>query len=211
MKQITIKRDGTGKVTFQTVSIDTTENVFFTNQDPKSEHWPAFPPKPPSTKYQPFTQNKLGASPSPNSSQCNVPPPDDLTPPNNQVTYGCQVAGHGNEQGIINVFAPLAEADDTTLAPATKGKAIAVQPLVTGGMSPYTISGQQFQVTDKNGKVLQSGSGIGPGLKLNPSSDSSGITVSGTPTVSGTYNFTFTVNDAMGRNLQQSQYTMVVT
>jgi hypothetical protein len=210
MKQINIKRDGTGKVTFDTVSIDTTENVFFTNLDPKSEHWPAFPPQPPSTQYQPFTQNKLGASPSPNSSQCIVPPPSNLTPPSNQVIYGCQVQGHGAEKGIINVFAPLAAADDTTLTPATKGKAIASQQVVTGGMSPYVISGQQFQVTDSNGKVIQSGSGIGPGLKLNASTNSNGISVSGTPTISGTYNFTFNVDDAMGRNLQQTQYEMVV-
>lgn len=199
MTQINIKRDGTGKVTFDTVSIDTTDNVIFTNLDPKSEHWPT------------LATNKLGAYPSPNSSQCNVPPPADLNPPNNQVTYTCKITGHGNEKGIINVFAPLAEADDTTLAKATKGKAIAEQQVVVGGMSPYAISGQLFQVTDKNGNVIKSGSGIGPGLKLNASTNSSGITVTGTPTLSGTYNFTFTVNDAMGKNLQQTQYKMVVT
>jgi hypothetical protein len=77
-------------------------------------------------------------------------------------------------------------------------------------MSPYAISGQQFQVTDSNGNIIKSGSGIGPGLKLNASTNSSGITVSGTPTMSGTYNFTFTVNDGMGKNLQQTQYVMVV-
>ncbi|HEY0101667.1 MAG TPA: hypothetical protein VGB76_22270 [Pyrinomonadaceae bacterium] len=205
MKQINIKRDNTGKVTFDTVSVDTTENVFFTNLDPQAEHWPAF------ANQQPFTTNKLGAAPSPNSSQCPVPPPSDLTPPNNQVTYGCQIAGHQNEKGTINVFAPLAAADNTTLASATKGKPIAAQPVVVGGMSPYAISGQQFQVTDKNGNVLKSGAGIGPGLTLNPSPNSDGISVTGTPTMSGTYNFTFTVNDAMGRNLQQTQYVMVVT
>jgi hypothetical protein len=211
MKQINIKRDGTGKVTFQTVSIDTTDNVFFTNLDPKAAHWPTFP------NNQTFATNQIGASPSANSSQCTVPPPDDLTPPNNQVTYGCRIAGHGSEKGIINVFAPLAAVENdppesvTTLKPATKGKAIAAQPVVTGGMSPYVISGQQFQVTDKNGNVLKSGSGIGPGLQLNPSTNSSGITVSGTPTMSGTYTFTFTVDDAMGGNLQQTQYVMVVT
>jgi hypothetical protein len=198
MKQINIKRDGTGKVTFDTVSIDTTENVFFTNLDTQAEHWPT------------LATNKLGAAPSPNSSQCTVSPPADLNPPNNQVTYRCQINGHGNEQGIINVFAPLAEAEETTLTPATKGKAIAAQQVVTGGMSPYAISGQQFQVTDKNGNVIKSGAGIGPGLKLNASTNSNGISVTGTPTMSGTYNFTFTVNDAMGRNLQQTQYVMVV-
>jgi hypothetical protein len=133
------------------------------------------------------------------------------------VVYGCQIKGHGAEKGIINVFAPLAAVVNsppgpvTVLKPATKGTAIAVQPVVTGGMSPYDISGQQFQITDNKGNVIKSGAGIGPGLKLNPSTDSSGITVSGTPTMSGTYNFTFVVNDAMGKNLQQAQYSMVVT
>lgn len=205
MKQIKIKRDSTGKVTFDTVSIDTTENVFFTNLDTQAAHWPTFP------NNQPFATNQLGPAPSPNSSQCTVPTPAKLNPPNNRVIYGCKIAGHGNEQGVINVFAPLAAVDDTTLTPATRGKAISPpQPVVTGGMSPYAVSGQLFQVTDKNGNVLSSGSGIGPGLSLSLSSDSSGISVIGTPTMSGTYNFTFTVNDAMGRNLQQTQYTLVV-
>ena len=209
MKQINIKRDSTGKVTFDTVSIDTTDNVFFTNLDTQSEHWPAFPPKPPSTQYQPFTTNKIGASPSPNSSQCPVSKPASLLPPGNQVVYGCQIKGHEQERGLINVFAPLAAAT-TKLKPATKGQAIPAQQVVSGGMSEYVISGAQFEITDKNGNVIQSGSGIGPGLQLNASTNSSGITVSGTPTVSGTYNFTFTVNDAMGKNLQQTQYVMVV-
>jgi len=58
--------------------------------------------------------------------------------------------------------------------------------------------------------VIRSGSGIGPGLQLNARASGQGITVSGTPTVAGTYRFTFIVNDAMGRNLQQTQYSMLV-
>ncbi|HYP00085.1 MAG TPA: putative Ig domain-containing protein [Pyrinomonadaceae bacterium] len=196
MKQINITRDSSGNVTFETVSIDVTENVFFTNQDPDEAHWPT------------LATNQLGTYPSPNSSQCTVPTPDNLTPPNNQVTYGCQL--HDNEQGIINVFAQLAAAT-TDLAQATKGKPITRQQVVEGGMSPYAISGQIYQVTDSNGNVIKSGTGsIGPGLSLSASTNSDGIWVSGTPTMSGTYNFTFTVNDAMGRNLQQVQYSMVV-
>jgi hypothetical protein len=210
MAQIHITRDGTGKVVFETVSIDTTDTVFFTNQDPEEAHWPAFPPTPPSTQYQPFTTNQLGACPSPNSSQCPVSPPTSFLPPGNQVTYGCQIEGHEQEKGIINVFQPLAAAT-TELANATKGQPITEQQVVEGGMSPYTISGKQFQITDKNGNVIQQGSGIGPGLNLNPSTNSDGITVSGTPTVSGTYQFTFTVDDGMGKNLQQTQYEMVVS
>ena len=126
------------------------------------------------------------------------------------VSYGCQIKRHGNEKGVVNVFAQLAAADDTTLADATKGQPITEQQVVVGGMSPYAITGQLFQDTDAGGNVIKSGSGIGPNLQLNATTDSNGIWVTGTPTLSGTYNFTFTVNDAMGKNLQQVQYSMKV-
>ncbi|MGB8769963.1 MAG: hypothetical protein WCC92_10130 [Candidatus Korobacteraceae bacterium] len=74
-------------------------------------------------------------------------------------------------------------------------------------MSPYQISGEVFQLN--SGAVVQGS--IGPGLQLVTSSDSTGITVTGTPTEVGTYNFTFVVNDGMGANLQQVQYSMNVT
>lgn len=193
MKQINIIRNSNGTVTFQTVSIDVTENVFFTNQDPQQAHWPT------------LSTNQLGPAPSPNSSQCTVP---QGTAPY-QVNYGCQISGHQNEKGLINVFAVLA-AGTTALPQATHGVPITPQQVVVGGQSPYAISGQLFQITDNNNNVIQSGSGIGPGLQLNASTNSTGITVSGTPTVVGTYNFTFTVNDAMGGNLQQVQYSMKV-
>lgn len=197
MKQINITRDSSGNVTFETVSIDTTENVFFTNLDPQEAHWPS------------LTTNQLGACPSPNSSQCPISAPASLIPPGNQVTYGCNL--HANEKGVINVFAPLAAAT-TDLGTATKGQTIKAQQVVEGGMSPYKLSGQLFQVTDGNGNVIKSGSGsIGPGLTLSATTNSDGVWVSGMPTMSGTYNFTFEVNDAMGRNLQQVQYSLEVT
>lgn len=186
MKQIQITRDGC-TVTFETVSVDTTENVFFVNLDPEDEHWPTISP------------NKLGPFPSPPSSQC-IP----------AATYGCQIPGHQNEQGAINIFDPLSETN-TTLQPATQGQPIADQQVVTGGMSPYQISGELFQVIGPGNTLIDSGSGIGPGLQLEPTSDNQGILVKGTPTLSGTYNFTFEVDDAMGSNLQQVQYTLVVT
>ena len=196
MKQITITRSSNGTVVFETVSIDATENVFFTNLDPQAEHWPD------------IASNKLGAAPSANSSQCTVPPP-----PTGQtsavVTYKCKIDGHQNEQGTINVFIPLA-AKNTTLAAATVGQAIAAQQVVAGGMAPYDLSGQVFQVLNSSKQVIQSGSGIGPGLQLNAGTSAQGITVTGTPRVVGTYIFTFTVNDAMGRNQQQVQYSMAV-
>jgi hypothetical protein len=212
LTQINIKRVN-GTVTFETVSINNTDNVFFTNLDAdpkpdKSTHWPT------------ISDNQLGPYPSPNSSQCTVPDSKGNNPPEEDppyvVTYKCKL--HENEQGIINVFAVLAAAAATTLPPAIVNEALPDNPpslpplpLVVGGKSPYSISGQVFQVTDDNNQVIQSGSGsIGPGLQVNPSADNTGISVIGTPTVVGTYNFTFTVDDGMGGNLQQVQYSMKV-
>ena len=204
MKQINITRDGTGKVKFEAVSVDTTENVFFTNLDQQSAHWPT------------LASNQLGPAPSPNSNQCVVPvPPDNKknppvpkSPPYT-VVYGCKIEGHGSEQGEIAVF-PELTAVNTTLKPATKGRPIAEQQVVAGGALPYQILGNQFQVKDAGGNVVQSGAGVGPGLKLTATFDKTGIWLTGTPTVSGTYYFALRVSDSMGRDLQQAQYSMVV-
>jgi len=195
MKQIHITRSN-NVVTFETVSIDNTETVFFTNDDTTEAHWPT------------LSSNQLGPAPSPNSSQCTLPP---TGPPFTcaTYTYGCQIAGHQNETGTINVFVPLA-AGTTSLPQATAGSPISPVQVVVGGMSPYQISGRLFQITDNSGNIIQQGSGIGPGLQLAASNNNTGINVTGTPTKVGTYNFTFTVNDAMGRNLQQVQYSMNV-
>jgi hypothetical protein len=80
MKCITITRDSNGNVEFETVSVDDSENVFFLNLDSQSEHWPT------------ICANPVGAAPSDPSSQC-FP----------EETYGCQIAGHGSERGIINM------------------------------------------------------------------------------------------------------------
>jgi len=81
MKRITITRDSDDNVHFETVTVDDTENVFFLNLDPLSEHWPT------------ISANPVGAAPSAPSSQC-FP----------EATYGCQIAGHEGEQGIINII-----------------------------------------------------------------------------------------------------------
>jgi len=196
MKQIHITRSN-NTVTFETVSVDNTETVFFTNEDPTVAHWPT------------IATNQLGPAPSPNSSQCtlpnNIPPFTFIT-----YTYGCQIPGHEYEQGTINVFVQLGP-ENTTLPQAKVGSPIAPVRVVVGGMSPYQISGQLFQIADSNGNVIQQGSdSIGPGMRLVPSTNNAGITAIGTPTQVGTYAFTFTVNDGAGRNLQQVQYSMSV-
>jgi hypothetical protein len=218
MKQIHITRDGSGNVTFETVSIDNSENVFFTNKDSKAEHWPT------------LATNKLGKAPSANSSQCPVFPPQVTNPkpppptipqtPPYAVTYGCQIKGHEKEKGTVNVFAPLAAVSDPkqtpppppiVLPPATIGTPITPQQVVNGGMPPYSITGLIVNNNNVPGSSTKPGEQlpIAPGLQL--TQDANGISVVGTPTQSGTYNFTFVVNDSMGRNLQQVQYSITVS
>jgi hypothetical protein len=185
MKRIRITRDAGGHVIYEEVSVDTTETVFFINLDPIDPHFPT------------ICANQLGPAPSAPSSQCHPSSP-----------YSCHL--HPSEQGIINIFRPLAE-DVTDLAPATRGQPITQQRVVKGGKSPYQISNQVFQIVDAAGNVLQNGPGIGPGLQLVPTGNNNGIFVQGTPTKSGIYQFSFEVNDDMGKNLQQVQYSMTVT
>ena len=210
MTQININRVN-GVVTFDTVFIDVTETVFFTNLDPglavdptgSGTHWPWL-----TDKNQPLTDNQLRPAPSPNSSQCPVPPP---ATGQTAVNYGCKF--HPDEKGTIHVF-PVLAAVNAALKPATKGQAIdPPQQVVTGGMKQYVVTDQVFQVTQPNNTVIQGSGSIGPGLTLIQQADSKGVWglwVSGAPTQSGVYNFTFTVTDKMGGNLQQTQYSMTV-
>ncbi|MFY9618730.1 MAG: hypothetical protein WAM70_15225 [Pyrinomonadaceae bacterium] len=218
MRQININRNPDGTVTYDEVWIDPTENVFFTNLDPQEAHWPYINPDATSPD---FCDNQLGAAPSPNSSQCPVPPPKvpNKKPPPELVNatapyvvnYTCKF--HPNERGTVNVLPQMA-GKNTTLPAATVNQPLpASVQVVTGGKSKYSISGQMFQVTDGQGNVIDQGAdSIGPGLQLVPDQvNNNGISVSGTPTKSGTYAFTFNVNDGMGGNFQQVQYTMKVS
>jgi hypothetical protein len=215
MKTIHITRNG-NVVTFEPVSIDVTENVFFQNLDRQAAHWPWFR-KTDDSPEKPFATNQVGAAPSLNSSQCTVPTPQPPPPPSGyQVTYGCKIAGHENEQGVISVFGQLQSIGDPgapiSLHPATQNVPIPRQQLVSGGKSPYRVSEKIFQITAGTPPtVIQSDKdSIGPGLQLSPTDDNTGVWVTGTPTVVGTYHFTFVVDDGMGKNLQQVQYFMVV-
>jgi len=194
MQRIRITRDEGNNVLFETVSVDRSENVFYINLDPLEPHWPD------------LASNQVGPAPSAPSSQCQPDPLGDK----NVVFYHCQIPGHEVEQGVIKIFEPLVEANQT-LKPAIIGQPISDQQVVQGGMSPYQVTDEVFEVVGPGGVVIKDGAGVGPGLQLIPTKDDTGVFVGGVPALSGTYNFTFTVVDAMGGNLQQVQYTMKVT
>jgi hypothetical protein len=209
---INITRSG-NTVTFDPVSVVPSELVVWVNQDPKQAHWPSLSP------------NQIGPAPSKNSSAVPLTNPGGTppaSPPNLafQVKYTCTLLGHQNEAGIINVFnqfqagIPAAGGKVTFALPAaTTGLQIKPQVVAAGGMSPYTINSQQYQVTDATGNIVSGpGSGPGPGLTLTPDpKNNGGISISGMPSVSGTYTFTFDATDGMGINVQQSQFTMAVS
>jgi hypothetical protein len=193
--KIQITRAG-NDVTFETVSVDNTETVFFTNLDTQEAHAPT------------LATNQVGAAPSANSSQSPLPAPPNVNPPY-VVVYGCKLPGHEAEQGIINVFAPLAAANTTLQANVGQPTN---QQVANGGAPPYAITDLLVNSnvpvpgsSTKPGQTLP----LAPGVELNQ--DANGISVVGTPTQAGTYNFTFTVNDSMGRNLQQVQYSLTVS
>jgi hypothetical protein len=206
MKQIHILRNDPDHVTFETVNIDTTENVFFTNMDPDQPHKPSI------LNLQ--DDEQLGPFPSPNSSQVPVPLPaakNPNPPPLYIVPYTCDIPDttetkHSNEKGFINVYAPLAAVAKTALT-AIKGKATR-QQLVSGGMPFYKITGlivNNKNIPDPTGVTSPIGNDFGL------VQDTQGIWVQGTGAQVETYNFTFTVDDAMNRNLQQVQYSLTVT
>ena len=201
MEQIFIRRTG-GSVTFDTVAIDTTENVFFTNLDPDEPHWPAFNPK---GEFPDFINDEIGPAPSPNSSQSPVPKPPAGT---TEVFYGCRVKGHDKERGVINVFPPLA-AGSTSLK-ATNGAATK-QSVVSGGKAPYRITRLIVNNADVPGSSTKPGETLPIGAGVELAQDEKGISVVGTPTAVATFNFTFTVDDSMDRNLQQIQYTLTIS
>jgi hypothetical protein len=197
MKQIHIIRVSSTEVKFEPVSVDNTETVFFTNMDPDQPHKPSI--------LHLVGDEVLGPYPPiVNSSQCPVPPPAAGT---TEVPYGCDL--HADETGVINVYPQLAAVN--LALTATKGQAIN-SPVVVGGMPPYTIT----DLIVNNVNVPGSSTGpherltIGIGLQLVQNEDGF-ISVFGTPREVETYNFTFTVNDSMGRNLQQVQYSLTVS
>ena len=183
MKPIRIFREN-GTVKFQEVTVVKTDTVFFINDDNET-HWPS------------IIEDKI----EPSEASSEAPAPDQ--------PYGCRIDGHNTEVGIVKKVEPLARVN-ITLPQATNGQQITEQRVVSGGKSPYITSDELFEVQDSTGTTIQSGSGIGPGLRLIPKEQNMGVFVGGTPTVSGTYHFVFTVDDDIEQNLQQVRFSMKV-
>ena len=201
MAQINIRRGDDDKVTFDTVYVDTTETVFFTNLDDQSAHWPD------------IAANQVGPCKSPNSSNCVVRLAAGAAPPG-QTTYKCKITGHENESGSIFVVLPLAvgkDAKNGTVTSKPSGQPISpALQVVQAGLPPYKINRQVFQFTDKNGNVSSSTNGLQLNNTATQWNDPTGITLSGTPANPGTLVFALDVSDKRGGNLQQ-QYTMTIT
>jgi hypothetical protein len=184
MKSIRIFRDSNHEVKFEEVAVLNTDNVFFINDD-NVTHWPT------------ICADKV--EPSEASSEC--PAPDQ--------PYRCRIDGHEEEVGTIEKVKPLARGNPE-LQQATSGQQITEQQVVSGGKSPYITSEASFEVRDSTGATIDSGSGIGPGLHLIPKMNNNGVFVGGTPVLSGTYFFVFTVDDKIEQNLGQIRYSMKV-
>ena len=182
MKSIRIFRQN-GTVIFEHIAVVKGDNVFFINEDNVS-HWPT------------IIADEIG----PSETSSEAPAPDQ--------PYGCRIDGH-TEVGTIEKVDPLARVN-TPLPQANNGQQITEQRVVSGGKSPYKISDELFEVRDSTGAIIQSGSGIGPGLHLIPKGQNMGVFVGGTPTLSGTYHFVFTVDDEIEQNLQQVRFSMTV-
>lgn len=180
--KIRITRES-GTVRFEKVVVPETENVFFVNFDTVAAHHPSLLPHP------------LGKAPP-------SPPSIEVVP---HSPYSCLI--HPDEEGEIEIV-PVLNQTATDLEAATIGQSINEQQIIDGGKSPYQVSAAAFAIRDSSGALVQSGSGIGPGLQL--TTDDTGIFVQGTPTVAGTYTFAFSVDDASSQN-RQVQYQMVVS
>lgn len=202
MAQINIRRGSDNKVTFDTVCIDIKETVFFTNLDGQSAHWPT------------LASNQVGPCQSPNSSDCIVrlTPPGTLPP--GTYTYGCKIAGHENEKGVINVVSILAVGNDAkngTVTSKPSGQPISpALQVVQGGQPPYKINRQVSQFTPTGGTPAPGMNGLQLNNTATNWNDKTGITLSGTPAKAGTLVFALDVTDSRKANLQQ-QYTMTIT
>jgi hypothetical protein len=193
--RISISRKG--NVEFATVSVASSDTVFWMNEDKDAAHWPVL-------NGVNLTLTQVAPAPSDNSVSWSVANAGG-TPPF-QITYGCSIDKHGAEKGIINVYAdfgPLLPTSPATSFDGTVGTPFS-QAVTAGGVGPYT-----FAVA--SGFPLGGGQtyGIPPGLAL--AAVSTGVVLSGTPTKAGTYLFTMQAGDSQHNSFEQQDYTVVIS
>lgn len=192
--EITITRSpGAPNATFPEVSITQSQLVFWRNEDPSQQpHWPQFP-----NFLQPRTQTGFG-----NNSD-NLQPANgvDSFPTLTQgqkftIAYTCKVAGHGAEQGQIDVYLDFFSTPNQ-LANGTVGVQYpsANGLLTQGGKPPFVV--QLSDVSLPSGMSVQNDPTNGP-------------TLIGTPTEAGnSFAFTIHCEDAL-KNAVDQTYLLTV-
>lgn len=232
-KLIHITRNG-NTVSFETVNVVTTDLVVWQNDDPQTAHWPSLSLNQLGAAPSPNSNDTplAAGGPAPPAPPVIQPP---APPPNVAFVVYTTCALHPTpakpttpiapiELGIINVFNPFAAGipgskTPFTLPAATTGLAITAQTVAAGGMSPYKINSLEYQITGQQPAFATPvpnppgppGAFTFLGLTLTPTANNAGLSLNGIPSKPGTYNFTFDVTDGMGLNIQQSQFSMVVT
>jgi hypothetical protein len=188
--EITITRNSQGAGVFPAVEVTQSQLVYWKNADPQSAHWPVFPDQPgvgprfqtgpadtsdPVQPYGSTTQLAPGVS--------------------KAVNYGCQIAGHQAEAGVITVWADFLSATILNdgiynqLPDGTVGTAYPAVALTVGGKPGYCHT-----LSDAS---LPAGITVTDGA--------AGVQIGGTPIAAG-QDFAFTVHctDALGNRVDQT-------
>lgn len=120
-----------------------------------------------------------------------APPPGPPTLPIS-VDYGCAIPGHESERGMINVFNTFVLTSPTVaVSPVTPYVAV---PLLTGGMSPYTINPDPSATFLTLAETVPAGSSAGISVALNgpPPAGKTSVT------------YALDVTDALQTNIRQA-------
>ena len=172
-KQININRNAQGRVVFDVISVEVSDDVFWQNNDTQP-HWPV-----------PWCSG-LRMDPSKPSNVFQAYPSGSPTLPQT-VVYGCAMPGHGAEQGVIYVYNDFSIASSQIAGEAGQAATVAV---ARGGKSPYAISATGLP----NWVSL---------AETAPVDSSAGISATLTNPPAGDFAFTLNTTDALGKNIQQ--------
>ena len=180
-RTIDIKRTA-GQVVFEPLEATANDVVFWRNNDPNAPHWPT----PANGVFLNYQIPAFSGVPSPPTSDSyGLASPTSVT----TLNYGCQIAGHQNEKGVITIY-PALKAGAAIPAAATVNQPYTGPLNPSGGKGPYVWS-------------VLIGS-LPPGLTL------AAAAVSGTPAQAGSFTFTLQVADALG-NLKTLACTLNIT